>query len=407
MATMLTLLLALYAAGALAYWLWALQAAIRVRRSVPALEAFDPPPGSLPRLSVIVAACNEADTIEPAARTLLAQAYPDLEILLVNDRSTDATGTLIDRLAAEDDRVRAVHVAALPEGWLGKVHALDCGVRAATGTFLLFTDADVHFAPGALGRAVAWCEARGLDHLAVMPSLWPTSLLTDAVVGAFIRSFIALMRPWAVGNPASRAFIGVGAFNLVRRSALAQTPGLAWLRMEVADDVGLGLMLKASGARCGTASAFSLVGLHWYRSLGDAVRGAEKAYASAGRCRMLPILIGAGALLAIEVAPVAGLVAVALAPANPAAWGLGAVAPISLAANLLLLRWGGGRLLTALLGPLVAPINAGAFLRAGLLGWWRGGVRWRGTLYPSEALRAGRRVTLPAPRHLPDLRPRH
>ena len=404
----LTLLVALYAAVALAYWLWCLYAAVRVRRSLPALEAFDPPPGPLPRVSVIVAARDEAETIEPAARTLLAQDDPDLEIVLVDDRSTDGTGAEIDRLADQDERVGAIHVTSLPEGWLGKVHALHCGVAAASGDFLLFTDADVHFAPAALRRAVAWCEARGLDYLAALPSLRPVSVWVDAVVSAFLRSFIATMRPWAVADPDSGAFIGVGAFNLVRRSAFEKTPGLEWLRMETADDVGLGLMMKASGARCGVATAFDLVSLTWYGSLGAAARGAEKAYASAGNCRMTRVLIGATATLAVGVAPVAGIALAALLPTNPAAWALAAVVPVSVAAGALFIRWGRGRVLPALLGPLVAPVSAGAFIRAGILGWWRGGVRWRGTLYPSEALRAGRRVSLPPPRHLPDLQgPQH
>jgi len=242
---LLTVPLALYAAVALAYWLWNLYAAIRVRRDVPSLDGFAPPAGApLPRLSVVVAACNEAGTIDAAARTLLAQDYPDLEIVLADDRSTDATGAIIDRLADEDDRVRAIHVTALPEGWLGKVHALDRGTAEATGAFLLFTDADVRFAPDALRRAVALCEQRGLDHLAGLPACWSAGLLVDMVVAAFLRPFVAMMRPWAVPRPDSRAFLGVGAFNLVRRSALARTPGFAWLRMEVADDAGLGLMMK-------------------------------------------------------------------------------------------------------------------------------------------------------------------
>ena len=410
----LTLLLALYAALALAYWLWCLRAAVRSRRSVPALEAFDPPPGPLPRLSVIVAARDEADTIEPAARTLLAQAEADLEIVLVDDRSSDGTGAVIDRLAAEDARVRAVHLTDLPEGWLGKVHALKCGVAEASGDFLLFTDADVHFAPGAPGRAVAWCEARGLDHLTALPSLRSAGVWVDAVLATFLRSFLATMRPWAVEDPESSAFLGVGAFNLVRRSAFEKTPGLEWLRMETADDCGLGLMMKASGARCGVVTAFDLVYLTWYGSLGDAARGAEKAYASVGNCRLWRILVGAVSTLAMGMAPAAGIVAAVFLPTNPAAWALAAAAPLSAVAGGLMARWGGRTgLLRALLGPLllgpvVAPINAAAFIRAGLLGWWRGGMQWRGMLYPSSALRAGRRVRLPPPRRLPNLQdPQH
>jgi hypothetical protein len=401
----LTVLLALYAAVALAYWLWCLHAAVRIRRSVPALDAFDPPPGPLPRLSVIVSARDEAETIEPAAHTLLAQDDPDLEIILVDDRSTDGTGAVIDHLAAEDGRVRTVHVTDLPDGWLGKVHALACGVAEASGEFLLFTDADVHFEPGALRRAVAWCEAKGLDHLALLPRLRPAGVWVDAVIGTFLRSFIAMMRPWAVADPESPAFIGVGAFNLVRRAAFEQTPGLQWLRMETADDCGLGLMMKASGARCGVAMAFDLVHLEWYGSLADAARGAEKAYASAAGCRLWHVLVGALGTLAVGMAPLAGPAAAAVWPTNTAAWALTAALPVSAVTNTFFARWGGGRVLPALLGPLAAPVNAAAFVRAGLLGWWRGGVRWRNTLYPSAALRAGRRIRLPPPRRLPDLRP--
>ncbi|MBL7141472.1 MAG: glycosyltransferase [Planctomycetes bacterium] len=401
---LLTVALALYAAVALAYWLWNLYAAVRVRRDVPSLDAFAPPAGaSLPRLSVVVAACNEAGAIEAAARTLLAQDYPDLEIILVDDRSTDATAAIIDRLAAEDDRVRALHVTALPEGWLGKVHALDRGTAEATGAYLLFTDADVHFAADALRRAVALCEARGLDHLAALPACWSAGLLVDAVVAAFLRPFVAMMRPWAVADPNSRAFLGVGAFNLVRRSAFERTPGFAWLRMETADDAGLGLLMKASGARCGVAAAFGRVGLTWYTSLGDAARGAEKAFASVGGCRLGPMLVGAAGTLAMEIAPLAAVVLAVVLPTHPAAWALAAVVPVSAAANILMARWARGRVIPALLGPLAAPISAAAFVRAGLLGWRRGGVMWRGTLYPSEAIRAGRRVTLPPPKRLPEV----
>jgi len=400
---LLTLLLALYAAVALPYWLWNLYAAIRVRRGVPSLNNVETPVGApLPRLSVVVAACNEAGAIEAAARTLLAQDYPDLEIILVDDRSSDATGAIVDRLAGEDDRVRAVHVTSLPEGWLGKVHALDRGTAGATGDFLLFTDADVHFGPDALRLAVTLCEQRGLDHLAGMPSCWSAGLLVDMVVAAFLRPFIAMMRPWAVPRPDARAFLGVGAFNLVRRSAFETTPGFAWLRMETADDVGLGLMMKVHGARCGVAAAFDRVGLTWYTSLGDAARGAEKAFASVGGCRLWPMLVGAAGTLAMEIAPLAAVVAAVLLPVNPAAWALAAVVPISTASEILMSRWARGRVVPALLGPLAAPVNAAAFLRSALLGWRRSGVLWRGTLYPSEALRAGRRVVLPPPKRLPD-----
>jgi len=196
------------------YWVWLAIGAFLVRARVPRLDGLTPPDLDVwPRLSVIVPACNEADTIESAATTLSKQDYPNLEVVLINDRSEDETGIIIDRIAAADPRVRAIHVTDLPPGWLGKVHALHRGCVAAEGPWLLLTDADVHFSPGVLRRVIAWSVHRQLDHLAAAPEIWPTGLLIDAAVSAFLRSFCIGMRIWAVENPRSGAYIGVGAFN--------------------------------------------------------------------------------------------------------------------------------------------------------------------------------------------------
>ena len=133
-----------------AYLSWALKQLPFFERQTVSL------PARWPRLSVIVPACNEATHLESAARTILDQDYPELEVILVNDRSSDGTGALIDLLAREDARVKAIHIDKLPDGWLGKVHALQRGVERAEGEWLLFTDADVHFAPTMLRRAVAY-----------------------------------------------------------------------------------------------------------------------------------------------------------------------------------------------------------------------------------------------------------
>ncbi|HUU10706.1 MAG TPA: glycosyltransferase family 2 protein [Phycisphaerae bacterium] len=392
--TAIHVLLTIYTALAILYWLRMAYAAVRMRRGVPRLTDT-PPPEVWPPLSVIVPACNEAETIEAAARTLMAQDYPNLEILLVDDRSTDSTGAIIDRLAASDERVKAVHLTGLPEGWLGKVNAMNRGAQQARGDYLLLTDADVHFEPATLRRAVAWAEARGLDHLVALPSLWPAGLLVNATIASFIRQFLAAVRPWAVRSPESRAFMGVGAFNLVRRRAFEAAGGFEWLRMEVADDMGLGMMMKRSGARCGVVAAFGQVGLHWYRTLADATRGAEKAFASASGCRLWRIAVAAAIMLAMETAPLAALVPLFFGPTRVIGCGGVVVFGLFVASTVLLTRWAGAGMLPGLLGPLVALPNAWAFLRAGLLGWYRGGVVWRGTLYPADVLRRGCRVRFP------------
>ena len=135
-------------------------------------EKQNPPlPQVWPCLSVVIAACNEADTIEKALATLLNQDYPSLEIIVVNDRSTDKTGELIETISHGDDRVKAVHITDLPSGWLGKVHALNVGTRESSGEWILYTDADVYFKQGTLRKAIAFALSAKIDHLTLVPNL--------------------------------------------------------------------------------------------------------------------------------------------------------------------------------------------------------------------------------------------
>ena len=129
----------------------ALVANIKMLRMLRRFADLDPtPPPRWPKLSIIIPACNEAETIEPALAKMRLLDYPELELVLIDDRSKDATGAIMDRVAAEDPRFRVIHVEKLPEGWLGKVHALKLGTESSTGEILLFTDADVLLAKDAL-----------------------------------------------------------------------------------------------------------------------------------------------------------------------------------------------------------------------------------------------------------------
>jgi hypothetical protein len=387
------------------YWIWLAIGAFRVRARVPRLDRLAPPePDEWPKLSVIVPACNEADTIESAAATLSRQDYPRLEILLVNDRSEDETGITIDRIAAADPRVRTIHITDLPAGWLGKVHALDRGCAAADGEWLLLTDADVHFSPGVLRRVVAWSVDRQLDHLTAAPEIWPTGLLIDAAVSAFLRSFCIGMRIWAVENPRSGAYIGVGAFNLLRREAFERTAGFEWLRLEVADDVGVGLLMKQSGASCSGVNAVGQVGLHWYPSLAKMLVGAEKGFGSVAGCSVWRMLVFAAVGVLLDLAPWLTLAAALWFRSTwlTAASGLMILAHVVSA--IVMNRWAGRKVLPGLLAPMMIPFGIVALARATWLGWRRGGVAWRGTLYPSQMLREGKRVWLgaSAKRHRPE-----
>ncbi|HZJ53157.1 MAG TPA: glycosyltransferase family 2 protein [Myxococcaceae bacterium] len=363
-----------------------------VVRGVPMLLGdTSRPPEDWPRVSLIVPARNEAETLGPAMQSRLTEGYPALEVVLVDDRSTDGTAAVVDAIAAEDPRVRTVHLTSLPAGWLGKLHAMREGLRLATGEWLLFSDADVHLAPGALRRAVSYAEALGLDHLSILPQLRPATWMVDAALASFTRTGLVMGRVWRVSDPRSTVGGSVGAFGLVRRSALERSPGIEHLRLEVADDLALGQMLKASGSRSAVVNGRGLVLIHWYRSLAELARGTEKATAVFDH-RLWPALCWTGTLTALEIGP---FVTALLAP-SILTRGLGLLAAtLLLGSTLWMCRFAGQRLLAALLSPLGVVVNGVLLLRASVLGKMRGGLLWRSTLYRPEDLRPGRRVRAP------------
>jgi len=189
------------------------------------------PSGSLPRVSIIVSALNEEDTIEPALRSVLALDYPQLEVIAINDRSTDGTGAILERMRITHDRLRVLHIQELPPGWLGKNHALHCGAGIASGEYLLFTDADVIFEASAIQRAIAYCEQERIDHLAVLVEfLAKGQPLLSMLVLNFILGFFSRYKPWkpglqAVISSASVPSIWYVAMLIVQR---AVTRRLRW-----------------------------------------------------------------------------------------------------------------------------------------------------------------------------------
>jgi len=247
----------------------------------------------------------------------------------------------------------------------------------------------VHFSATAVSRAVAWAEARGLDHVVVLPEITGHGFLLDAAYSAFGRYFAIAQRLWAVEDPRSSASVGVGAFNLVRRSALDRTPGFGWLKMEVGDDVALGLMLKRCGARAAVAHGAGHVSLSWYANVADMARGLEKnSFAFLG-CSLPRVIAVVSMTIALDAAPL-----VALALGRPRA--LVALGALALAAGLvvavLAARWARRGVLGALVYPVGTLLLAGIILRAGVLGTWRGGVYWRGRFHSVAELRAGARI---------------
>ncbi|HYC49772.1 MAG TPA: glycosyltransferase family 2 protein [Gemmatimonadaceae bacterium] len=353
--------------------------------SIPSLRDVPPASDGL-ATAVIVAARDEERHIRASVSSLLSQTYPALEVIVVNDRSTDATGTILDDLAREEPRLRVVHVDALPDGWLGKNHAMQLGARAAGAELLIFADGDVVMAPDAIARASRLMTTLRIDHLAVAPDMrlptWPLAL----VVNYFMMWFLLYLKPWRAQDPKSTAFIGIGAFNMVRASAFHAVDGFARIALRPDDDIMLGKLLKRHGHRQLLATADGTVAVEWYQTLGELARGFRKN-AFAGMHYSLLLTIGA----------VAGNVVLCIWPFIAAWITSGAERWLYLTAVVAqIVAYAGGAFVgrtrpwLAILYPVAAVLFVSILTAAVFRTLRRRGIEWRGTFYALDRLRANR-----------------
>lgn len=354
--------------------------------SIERLAELPPHQGAAPPVSLVVPARNEERNVEAAARSLLAQRYPSLEIIAVDDRSTDGTGAILDRLAAEEPRLRVVHLTELPPGWLGKNHALSVGATAARGDWLLFADADVIMAPDSISRAVAYAERRGLDHLTILPDTLMPGLVLKAFVIVGVIIFGMALRPWKARDPRSRHFVGVGAFNLVRASAYARVGGHEPIRLRPDDDIKLGKILKRSGARQDALSGRGMVSVEWYRTVGETIDGLMKNSFSVVQYNPLLMLGGVPFYLVLGLAPLVAL----LLGSGPLRWFGGTAVVWQLLLHGFVAREVRLPFHSVLLYPMIYVLFAWIVLRALVLNLSQGGIVWRGTFYPLAELRKNR-----------------
>ena len=346
---------------------------------------------ALPVLSVIVPARNESAGIAATLRSLLAAEGVDLQILAVNDRSSDQTGAIMESLSeslaseggAPGKTLQILHINELPSGWLGKTHAMALAAQHATGEWLLFTDGDVLFHPDALRRALRYAASSGADHLVLLPTILLRSW-GERMLVAFLQVLsIWALRPWRVADPqARRDSIGVGAFNLIRREAYDALGGWEALRMEVLEDLALGRRVKARGFAQRMALGPDLVSVRWARGAFGVVDNLTKNLFALFGFRP-ELLLGFVCGLAIFT-----LFPLAACLAGPALWWPTGLMLIAL--FFAYQQMGKYQHFTAaqmLLFPLAALLLLYALLRSMCLALWRGGVSWRGTFYSLRELR--------------------
>ncbi|HEV7590478.1 MAG TPA: glycosyltransferase [Longimicrobium sp.] len=347
-----------------------------------------PPLGDaeMPSISIVVAARNEARGIEAAMRSLLALEAPRLEVVAVDDRSEDATGAILDRFARTEPRLRVVHVAELPAGWLGKNHALWLGTGHATGELLLFTDADVVMAPDTLRRAAALLSAERLDHLTAGPHLDMPGWALQTFSVWFMVMFTLFVRPWKARDPRSGAHIGVGAFNLVRADAYRRIGTHRAIAMRPDDDMKLGKLVKKHGLRQDFVNATSHVRVEWYHSVREAMRGLRKNGFAGVDYRLSMVLLATVTQPLLFVWPfVAVWVTGGATRLLNAVVVAAALAMFAGAAREQRVRWWYGAAY-----PLAIVLFLAAIWNATLYALVHRGIEWRGTHYPLDELKANR-----------------
>jgi glycosyltransferase involved in cell wall biosynthesis len=341
-----------------------------------------------PRVSIIVPARNEAEDIEASLRTLLALDYDNYEVIAVDDRSTDRTGEIMEKLEADvaaHGRLRVIHHRELPAGWLGKTHAMWTASNAATGDWLLFTDADVMFKPDSLRRALAYAEAEHADHVVLFPQMIMKRPGEFMMIAFFQTMFVFGHRPWKVADPKTKDHMGVGAFNLLRRSTYEAVGTYQALRMEVLDDMKLGKVVKSAGFAQRNVFGADLISIRWARGAMGVVNNLTKNFFAILSFQWWRTLIAAFGLAFLNLMPFLGVAFAHGWERLPYAVALGSMFLIYLG-----MSW---RSKVPAYYFALHPISTALFvytlLRSMFLTLRNDGIIWRGTKYPLEELRKG------------------
>jgi chlorobactene glucosyltransferase len=333
------------------------------------------------RVSVVIAARNEETDLGPTLDTLLAQDYPDLEIVVVEGGSTDGTRAVID---ARAPRVRYIPEPPLPPGWVGKNWACWAGANATTGPWLLFVDADVRTHPAAIRTTLAWAERERADLATLGLEVEMLSFWERLVLPLWMVRILTYYRAPHLDRPHSGTAMANGQFWLTRRSTYEAMGGHAAVRGRVLEDVAIARRYREAGLRLRFAWTPTLGRTRMYRDRHEMFEGLLKNvhgldFSAARQSRLLAELVG------LFLLPL-GLLPLGWATGTPVLIGVGAVLYIALFgkhvafARAVHVPPGYGLLYPAGVGWYVAVV--GTSLVRGLQ---RKPVSWKGRAYPLDA----------------------
>ncbi|MCK6545040.1 glycosyltransferase [Myxococcota bacterium] len=366
---------------------FALGAVVALRRpkSRARLDPAAPPPSHTPRVSVIVPARNEEAVLAACLASLTAQDYPDLEVVCVDDRSTDATARILAD-AARDRRVVAVAGEEPPPGWLGKPNAVRQAVERASGEWLLFTDADTVHTPGSVRAALTYAAREGIASLSALPKMDCTSSWAKLLVPQLGALLFAGRSAKRVNDPSTDTVFGNGPYFFVRRDAYDAAGGIDAVRGAPDEDLAFARALKRTGLGYHFVEGEAVCTVRMYSRLGEFYAGFGRNLWPALGQRWSKLVKLTLVLWTMSLVPITAMItsAVALARGDTGALlVLGVAQYFALLAIQALIRAKSGfPPYLALFAPL-----------GGLLAWsilvysaWRstrGGVAWKGRTYPA------------------------
>jgi len=359
--------------------LWGMSRHPRLRTVRPA------PDEACPRVSILVAARDAARELCKALPTLLDQDYPEFEVIVVDDRSRDATARILDEFKTKYSNLKVVHLTHLPQGWIGKPHALARAYEEATGEWVVFIDADVRIARDVLRRVMGMVKENSWDHLNILPHLELVGFWEKTVLTFWALSSIVWLEPWRVSDPDSGRYFGFGALQGLRREVYEQIGTHRRLAMEIVDDIKLGKLVKQAGLRSGVAIAGDRVQLRYVHGLSNIIHSISKSAFAACDYRISRLIGGLLATFIIYALPFVALI-----------FTTGILRGMAAIAVACILTLHGKGLLAVRVSPFYAATHPlGAIMLCYILlhsmtvTLWRGGVIWRDTFYPLDELRNG------------------
>lgn len=257
-----------------------------------------------PFVSILVAARNEEHRVlAQSIRSILAQDYEQFEVIAVDDRSTDATASILKSLAAVDDRLKVIEGKALPTGWLGKPYAMHQALTAARGEWILATDADMLFDRAALRTAIAATSAREADALTLIPNFETGSFWERVMIPNWVWVMLMFAITFRINNPKTQGALGIGGFFLMRRKVLDQLGGYERLKDEVLEDVRLAEMIKRSGGILVAEYAPRLVSTRMYRTFAEMWESCTKSWFAGMKFSLAFAMVGVLWVYLIAVVP--------------------------------------------------------------------------------------------------------